>query len=134
MVSESAEGGGDFLVAGVAEESDGGVAEGGEVLRGVALLDLAFILAKGHVANPMQAIFDSPMPSPNVAQLSGVSAWAGCAGNGVLHFLSGFAALLGRAFQPTDLAQAGPIKILGQSRAGLEMPRDDAAVRFFDRA
>lgn len=49
--------------------------------------------------------------------------------------LDGFFAIAMRdAFQPTDLGQAGPVEMLGQAGADLEMPPDDAAVPLLDFA
>lgn len=62
-----AEGGGDFLVAGVAEQADGGVSEGRQVLGSVPPLDLALVFAEGHIAHPVQA-FQAPMGSPSAQQ------------------------------------------------------------------
>jgi hypothetical protein len=95
LVGEAAEGGGDFVVAGTAEEADGGVAESGEDLGGGAAPDLALIFAKGHVADPVQAIFDPPVPAPGPVQLSGSGPGTGHAGHGVLHLLGGLAPMLG---------------------------------------
>ena len=64
LACELAEAGGDFRASGEAEEVDGGVAEGGQVLRPVATADLAFVFAVDDVANPMQPVFDVPMAAP----------------------------------------------------------------------
>lgn len=68
-VGEITEGGGDFLAAGEAQDADGGVAEGGQVLGAVPAFDLALVLAEGHVADPVQA-FDAPMPALAVLRAS----------------------------------------------------------------
>ena len=64
MVSELAEGGGNFSDAREAEDADGGVAEGGQVLRGVAGFDLTLVFAKRDVADPVEPILDSPVIAP----------------------------------------------------------------------
>jgi hypothetical protein len=52
----------------------------------------------------------------------------------VLH-LDGFFAIAARdALQPTDLGQAGPVQMLREARAGLEMSPNDAAVSLLDLA
>jgi len=63
LVRETAERGGDFLVAAVTEQADGGVSEGRQVLGSVSPLDLALVFAEGHVAHPVQA-FQAPVGSP----------------------------------------------------------------------
>ena len=98
-----AEGGGDFLVAGVAEPADGGVSEGSQVLGSVPALDLALVFAEGHVAPPVQA-FQIPMGSPAAQQQVCVARAPRDAGDGVLHLDRGLAIADGRAFQATDLS------------------------------
>jgi hypothetical protein len=55
-----AESGGDFLVAAVAEQADGGISEGRQILGSVSALDLPLFFAEGHVAQPVQ-VFQAPM-------------------------------------------------------------------------
>jgi hypothetical protein len=43
------------------QQADGQVAKGGHHLRAVALADLAVVLIEGHVADPVQAVFDLPL-------------------------------------------------------------------------
>ena len=67
MVREIAERGGNFLVAAVTEQVDGGISERRQILRSVAVFDLAFVFAEGHVAHPVQA-FQAPMRPSAVQQ------------------------------------------------------------------
>ena len=76
MVAEIAEGGGDFLVATQTQEVDRGVAKGGQILWGMLGFHAAVVLAKRHVANPMQTIFDAPVPTPMLHQKCRVSLFA----------------------------------------------------------
>ena len=89
--------------------------------------DLALIFAEGHIAQPVQTL-DSPMGSPVADQRCRIGLLRRKTGDGILH-LRGLLALADRgAFQATDLSQAGPIEMLRQSDAGLQMPLDETAV------
>jgi len=127
-----AERGGDFCVAAGTEQADGGVAKGGQVLRCVPLLDLAFILAKRHIADPVQTL-DAPVTSPTDVQNGRIGPWAREAADRILHVGGLLAFAEGRAFQAADLGQAGPAEMLGQTRAGLQVPFDKPAVPFARR-
>jgi hypothetical protein len=74
LVGELAEGGCDFLDVGESEEAEGGVAEGGEILGGVAALDLALVLAPGDVADPVEPILDPPVIAPAGQEERGIGA------------------------------------------------------------
>ena len=93
-----AEGGGEVGGFSESEEVDGGVAEGGEVVGSAGAADAATVLAPVSVANPMLAILDAPMASPQGEQPGRISAPGRQAGNGVLHLASLLAAAMGRAF------------------------------------
>ena len=67
----------------------------------------------------MQAIFDLPVVTPMRQQERRISQFAGQAGDGVLDFDRDATLAGGRAFEMENLAQAGPIEMFGQSRAGL---------------
>jgi hypothetical protein len=130
LACELAEVGGDLGASGEAEEVDGGVAEGGQVLRSVAAADLATVFAVGNVANPMQPVFDVPMSAPAGEQLGGVGPLVRDAGDGELHFDGSLAVADRGPFQAADLSQAGPIEMLRQTRAGLQMPLGVTTVTF----
>jgi len=121
LVREIAERGGDFHVAAVTEQADGGVSERCQILWSVATLDLALVFAEGHVAHPVQA-FHAPMGSPAVQQQVRVAGATREAGDGVLQFDRGLALADSRAFQAADLTQTGPVQMIGQASAGLKMP------------
>lgn len=134
MVSEIAERGRDFLDAGEAENAECGVAEGGQVLRGVAGLHLALVLAQRDVADPVEPILDSPVIAPAGQEERGIGARSCDAGNRVLDLDRLLAAPGRRPLKPADLFQAGPIEMLGQPRAGREMTDDGAPVALLDGA
>lgn len=134
MVGEVAERGCDFLDGGESQEAEGGVAEGGEVLRSVAGLHLALVLAPGDVADPVEPILDPPVTLPTGQEQSRVGPRWGDAGDRVLDFDRLLAAPGRRPLKPADLFQAWPIEMLGQSRADLETPYDGPAVALLDGA
>src|SRR4051794_39695291 len=49
-------------------DGEGGVSQGGEGLGGVARSGAAGVLAAGPIADVVQAVLDSPMPSRDVEQ------------------------------------------------------------------
>lgn len=134
MVGELAEGGSDFLDAGESQEAEGGVAEGGEILRGVAGLHLALVLAQGDVANPVEPILDPPVILPAGQQQRRIASGPIDAGNRVLD-LDRLLTATGRGpFQAANLREAGPIEVLGQPRAGFQTPRDEPPVPLLNGA
>jgi len=103
-----AQGFGDPSASQEAEEADAGVSEGGHILRRTAALNAAGILAKHHVTNPMQLIFNTPMTAPPSQPLRGGSLGARHAGDRVLHFGRLLAATPGGSRQAADLRDTGP--------------------------
>ena len=95
---------------------------------------LAFVFAKRYVSYPMQAIFNAPMTTPMANQKRRVSPLTRKTADGVLNFDRGAVFVAGRAFQTASLCQTRPIEMPGQSRAGLQMPLDSAAVSLGGRA
>lgn len=134
LVCEAAEVAGDVGEAGGAEEGDGGVAEGGQVLGAVLALHAAVVFAKGRVADPMQAVFDAPVAPPVLQQEGRVGPVRRDARDGVLNFRRRLAAPDGRPFEPADLSQAGPVELPRQTGTGLQMPLSAAAVSLVERA
>ena len=100
----------------------------------MACFHLALIFAKGHVAHPMQTIFDAPVATPMREQKRRVSPFARKAADGVLDFDRRAAFASGRAFETAHLGQAGPIEMPGQPRAGLQMPPDMTPMSLGNRA
>jgi hypothetical protein len=116
-----------------AEQADRGVAKGGQVLRCVPLLDLTFVFAQGHIAHPMKAL-DAPVSAPSAAQKGGIGFRTREAADRILHVRGLFAFADGSAFQAADLGQAGPVEMLSQTGAGLQVPLDEPSVSFARRA
>src|SRR5690606_33804951 len=52
---------GDVVPAGVAQDRDSGVPQGGHVLWCVAGMDLAAVFVERHVAHPVEPVLDRPM-------------------------------------------------------------------------
>ena len=92
------------------------------------IFHLAFVFAKRYVSHPMQAIFNAPMTTPMGNQKRCVSPLLRKTADGVLDFDRGATLAAGRAFETANLPQTGPIEMPGQSRAGLQMPLDGAAM------
>jgi len=111
-----------------AEEGDGGIAEGGEVLRCVATTDPAGILAERHVADVVRAVFDSPVITPPDKQLRRASQGTRHAGDGILNLRGPLATTAGRARQSADLLQSRPMEPAGQPRADLQAAMFPSAV------
>src|SRR4051794_22432439 len=58
----------DGTVTAASMDGEGGVSQGGEGLGGVAGSGAAGVLAAGPIADVVQAVLDSPMPSRDVEQ------------------------------------------------------------------
>ena len=82
----------------------------------------------------MQPIFDAPMTTPMVVQKGGMGPLWRKTADRVLDFDRGATLAAGRAFETANLRQTGPIEMPGQSRAGLQMPLNRAAVPLRCRA
>jgi hypothetical protein len=128
LIGEFAKGGGNFSAAGQSEGGDGGVTKGSQVLRCVTGLHLALVFAEGDVADPVEAIFDSPVVAPAGQEQRRVGARGGDTGNRVLDFGRLLTAASGGPLQSADLLEAWPVEMLGQPRAGFKTPHDGAAV------
>src|SRR5258708_22639878 len=120
-------------MAAESEQADGGVSKGGQVLWSVTELYLALIFAEGYVTHPVQA-FNAPMGLPAGHRQGGGAASAREAADGILHLGRLLALADGRAFQAADLRQTWPVQMLGQTRAGLEMPLHPSSVPLARRA
>ncbi|WP_217631248.1 transposase [Modestobacter sp. DSM 44400] len=68
-VAAVAVGGGDVVSSVEPEQVDHEVAERGEVLRCVVGSDLGGVLTSGHIADPVQAVLDRPLPADVGRQL-----------------------------------------------------------------
>ena len=74
---EISSGFGDVGVVVQSTEGDGGVPRGGEVLGAVALPKAAAVFAEGHVADVVQAVFDTPVAAVVGQQLLGFGLLSG---------------------------------------------------------
>src|SRR3954454_1715110 len=75
--------GGDVRVAGQAQGVDRQGAQGGDVLWAVVGANLAVVLAEGHVADPVQAALDAPVPAHPAGQQRRIGGAGIEAGDGV---------------------------------------------------
>ena len=72
--------GGDFLFGAdatlfggvLAQEVEGHVAQGGQMVGGVAGAHAALVLAQGDVEHPVEGVFDAPVAADGAGQLGGV--------------------------------------------------------------
>jgi len=94
---------------------------------------LAFVFAQGDVSHPVQTVFDAPVPTPMANQKGRVGPGARKAGDGVLNLDRAATFAAGCALKSANLRHAGPIEMAGQSRAGLQVPLNSAAMPFADR-
>ncbi len=74
---EVAAGGGDLRRAEAADHPDGGVAEGGHRLRGVAGAHGGAVLVEGHVADVVQLVLDGPVAAPQRSSGAGLARCGG---------------------------------------------------------
>src|SRR6186997_3690145 len=89
VVVQVAAGVGDVGASGQAQGADRQVAEGRECSGCGAGAQLGCVLTEGDVADPMQTIFDDPVPSFVVVELRGAGQVGGQAGDPVHDFLAG---------------------------------------------
>ena len=115
---------------GESEEIDGGVAEGGQVVTSSGVLDAATVFLPEGVTDPMDAILDAPMTSPEREQLGGVDAAGREAGDRVLHFFHELAVAQRLSLQSADLGEPRPGESRRDPRAGLQTTAHAPAVFF----
>lgn len=99
-------------------------------MTSVGMLHAAVVFLPDGVTNPMDLVFDAPMPAPHGQQHGRVAAFGGEAGDRVLDFTHSLALAAGSPLETTDLLQSGPGEVRNDPRAGLQMPRDYAAMFF----
>ena len=130
------EGSGEIGSFGQTEEIDRGVAEGGQVMSASGKTDPAAVLSPMRIANPMLAIFDAPMATPQSEQLHRTCPIGRKTGNGVLDFARGVATSERRAFQSQHLSEARPLgrEKRHNTRARLQSSSRQASVSFVGRA
>ena len=101
------EGSGEIGSFGQTEEIDRGVAEGGQVMSASGKTDPAAVLSPMRIANPMLAIFDAPMATPQSEQLHRTCPIGCKTGNGVLDLARGVATS-GASCVPVATLERGP--------------------------
>ena len=95
------------------QQADNGVSQAGEHLGAMALSNLAAVLIKRDIADPMEAVLDTPVPPVEGQQLPGVGLFRGEIGDAEDLFCA-CPAGLGHGdleFDPADLAHMGEIEI-----------------------
>lgn len=120
LPGELSQSGGNVVAVETAEEVDGGIAEGREVLRGGATADTAGVFGERYVPNVVDAVLDPPVVTPPSQELSSIRHGPRCAGDGVLNFDESFTTSPGRSYQPADLSGVGPEQVPAQTCRGLE--------------
>lgn len=116
-----------------AEPIDYGISDARQNLRCVAGSHAGAIFAERFIPNPVQPIFDAPVPTPPLEQLGSVGLLAVGTGDGVLHFGRGFSLASDGSHHATDLLHAGPIQVLIECGAADEMPMFHAAMPLAQR-
>jgi hypothetical protein len=124
----------DGLEAEAAQQGQGGIAQGGEHLRGVSGMGARLVLPVGDIAHVVQAVFDAPMATRESQQTRGVVSVGAEAGDGIDGFRAGLAAHDALARQAADLGDAAPGwgQMLGKAGGDLEAAGLDPAVAFLD--
>jgi len=126
-----AKGGENLLNSREAQQRQGEVAAGGEVLGAVAEVGPAVIFAEYRVPDPMQAVLDTPMSAPERQDVRGGRFVAGERGDRVDELDLGFSLASSGALQAASLLQARPIQLTRQTLADLQMSPCLPAVAFF---
>src|SRR5262249_34110936 len=122
--------GGDVGYAGEAQQADRRIAKRAAHLWPSATTDTAAVLAKGHVADPVQTVLDGPVASPDVQQPFGVGPPRWQASDGVVHFSHLLAVAARNPLQAADLGRARPGEMRHDPRAGLKMSANTTTVVF----
>lgn len=112
MPGKIPDGGGEVVSAAELEEIDAKIADGGQIVAGVAAFFAASIFAQSHIADPVHA-FDAPMSAIERQKFCGISLRAGQTGDGVSHLDSFLALFACHAFDAADLPQTRPIEMPG---------------------
>jgi hypothetical protein len=126
-------GGGDAVDASLTQEIHTRIPQNGQVVADVAPLFATGILPQRDIAHPMMAFY-TPVPTIVGQKFISPGPFGSKTGNGVHDFSRGFALGVCRAFDAAHLLHAGPIKMPGQTRAGLQMPLRQTAMTFINRA
>lgn len=125
----------DIGSAGQAQEVDDEVSQTGEHLGSMAFSDAAVVLVKGHIADPVQTVFDGPVAPGEVEKLVGRGAVRSSAGDPADDLPAGLAGRerIGDAFDLEDLLAVGEVQVAVELGAGPDPAGVDAAVAFFNR-
>ena len=129
----AAELGGDVGGAGGVQDSDGGVTEGGQQVRGRAFADAAGVLTERHVPHPMQPILNPPVVSRQSQQRFGVGMFARQRRDAVRRLRSCFSLERSRSREHKRLLQARPIAVVFQGRRGADGSPFETAMTFVGR-
>jgi len=131
---ERAASSGDVSGAGQAQQADDEVSQAGEHLGGVTGAHPTAVLVEGDVSDPVEAVFDGPVPPGKGEELFGGSSMRGAGGEAADRFpadLSGGAAL-GDALDQEDLGDVGEVEVVVELGAGPDAADLQAAVGFIN--
>ena len=133
-VSAVAERRGDVSGTGDAEQGDSQVAERGHALGAGASADTQTVFIKGHIADPVEAVFNGPMVAAQGEEALGRGFFGWEAGDAVNDFGPEFLRdyLRGIALDGEDLRGTGKVRISGQFRAGPDGADFQAAMAFIE--
>ena len=96
-----------------AEHGNDGIAEGSEVLWGVAFGDLAGVFVEGDIPHVVRTVFDAPVAAPPGEQLSRIRLVSWNTADGVVDLCRLDPTSLRGTNQATDLGQSGPVAVRG---------------------
>lgn len=117
-------------------QTDDGIGEGGEGLRGRADADAAGILTEGDIADGMDAVFNDPVGAPERFEVGGAGQVARQVGEAIADFLGGGASRAPGAPGPAayDLLQPRPGEIVIEGGGGFQGANLKATVGFVQGA
>jgi hypothetical protein len=101
------------------KQRQAGITKSGEILWAVTFANAAMVFAPGHVANPMQPIFYSPVTATKLKQLPSACSVSTNACDRVRHICRPLAADDASSLNPNRLGEPGPGQITLQPRTGL---------------
>lgn len=125
MLTLVAEAGGDGMVAGTMEQTEGDGAQHAEDAGALAFVDEAGILPQGHILGPMLPVLDQPMLALEGQEPPGGSDLWWQAGDAVAHLLVPLLLLPPGPLDAEDLGHPGPIGQGQRIGRGPQLPQVD---------
>jgi hypothetical protein len=118
MTTEVAQLGSDGGDPGVVQQADHEIAENGEGIGAVAMVDQASVLVEGQVLGAMQLVFDLPVGALECQEILGVGNLGREASDPITDDLVERSRFDPGAFVAEDLSMTGPVKVTDQVGGG----------------